>query len=100
MNIDPISISSLVQNTTNVQNNNSNSDAVSSFKDILDNVLNSANDSQINAEEETQKLINGDAKSIDTVMIAASEAQLNLELAAQIRNKIVDAYQEINRMQI
>ncbi|EYE88826.1 hypothetical protein Q428_06015 [Fervidicella metallireducens AeB] len=33
-------------------------------------------------------------------MISTEEARLALELAVQIRNKIVDAYQEISRMQI
>lgn len=100
MNIDPVAISSLVQGTNNVQNTKNTDTQSGNFEDILKSVLDTANNSQINAENETQKLVNGDAGSIDEVMISASEAELDLELAVQIRNKLVDAYQEINRMQI
>jgi flagellar hook-basal body complex protein FliE len=33
-------------------------------------------------------------------LLATEEAKLSLELASQIRNKLVDAYQEISRIQI
>lgn len=71
-----------------------------SFGDMLKNELNKVNDIQLNAEQATQDLLTGKATDIHQVMIATEEARLSLELAVQIRNKLVDAYQEISRMQI
>lgn len=70
------------------------------FADILENQLNKLNDVQLNAEEATMDLLTGKATDIHQVMIATEEAKLSLELAVQIRNKLVDAYKEIISMQI
>lgn len=95
MRIDGISffsIPELNKNTTTQENIN--------FGDILKRELDKVNDSQINAENATMDLLTGKTTDIHQVMIATEEARLSLELAVQIRNKLVDAYQEISRMQI
>ncbi|WDU83970.1 flagellar hook-basal body complex protein FliE [Caloramator sp. Dgby_cultured_2] len=58
------------------------------------------NEKQVEAENATIDLITGQAQDIHQVMLATEEARLTLELAVQIRNKLVDAYQEIMRIQI
>lgn len=78
-------------------NSNSNN---TSFSEILKSELDKVNDVQLNAEQATQDLLTGKATDIHQVLIATEEARLSLELAVQIRNKLVDAYQEISRMQI
>jgi flagellar hook-basal body complex protein FliE len=70
------------------------------FGDILKQELDKVNDSQITAENATMDFLTGKSTDIHQVMIATEEARLSLELAVQIRNKLVDAYQEISRMQI
>ena len=80
------------QNTTNAQSIN--------FNDILNNALDNVNQKQIDAETATQSLITGDAQDIHQVLLSTEEARLSLELASQIRNKLVDAYQEISKIQI
>ena len=70
------------------------------FLDTLKEKLNEVNDSQIEAENLTQKFIKGEEDDIHKVMLSTEEARLSLELAVQIRNKLVDAYGEFNRMQI
>lgn len=47
-----------------------------------------------------QIYIQGDNTDIHNVMLSTEEAKMSLELAVQVRNKIVDAYQELNRMQL
>ena len=42
----------------------------------------------------------GDVEDLHTVLIASDEASLALELAVQVRNRLVEAYKEINNMQI
>lgn len=71
-----------------------------SFGEILKNNLNKVNELQIKADVETQNLITGQATDLHSVLIATEEAKLALETTVQIRNKVIEAYQEINRMQI
>jgi flagellar hook-basal body complex protein FliE len=71
-----------------------------SFLDTLKEKLDEVNDKQIEADNLTQKFIKGEEEDIHKVMLSTEEAKLSLELAVQIRNKLVDAYGEFNRMQI
>jgi flagellar hook-basal body complex protein FliE len=70
------------------------------FLDTLKEKLNEVNYKQIEAETLTQKFIKGEEDDIHKVMLSTEEARLSLELAVQIRNKLVEAYEEFNRMQI
>jgi flagellar hook-basal body complex protein FliE len=56
--------------------------------------------SQNNASEQAQQLATGQAKDISSVVMAVEKASLELQLAVQLRNKGVEAYQEIFRMQV
>ncbi|SHE35776.1 MULTISPECIES: flagellar hook-basal body complex protein FliE [Caloramator] len=70
------------------------------FSNIIKEKLDKLNEKQLDAENKTIELIKGDAKDIHEVMLTVEEARLSLELAVQIRNKLVEAYQEINRIQV
>jgi flagellar hook-basal body complex protein FliE len=97
MRVDAVSFVNIpeIQKTTQTNNNN-NVD----FGEYLKKAIDKVNDKQIDAEQSTQQLITGEATDIHQVMIATEEARLSLELAVQMRNKMVDAYQELSRMQI
>lgn len=71
-----------------------------SFKELLVEELQKVNSLQKNSEYLNNKLILGEVENIHQVMIAAEKADLALQLTLQIRNKILDAYNEIMRMQI
>ncbi len=71
-----------------------------SFTEILKGQLNELNSLQLDAEYSTQQLITGEAQNAHEVMIKTQEAVLALEMTVQLRNKIVEAYQEIMRMQV
>jgi len=70
------------------------------FLDTLEEKLSEVNDKQIYSDNLTQKFIKGEEEDVHKVMLATEEAKLSLELAVQIRNKLVDAYKEFNSMQI
>jgi len=71
-----------------------------SFFDTLKQKLDEVNNQQVEADTVTQAFVKGDNVDVHQVMIAGEEAKQSLELAVQVRNKLVEAFQEINRMQL
>lgn len=71
-----------------------------SFSSALSEALQSANDTIINSEKMSEKLAAGEIKNIHDVTIAAQKAQIALQLTTQVRDKVVESYQEIMRMQV
>jgi flagellar hook-basal body complex protein FliE len=72
----------------------------SNFHSIFTGMLQEVNESQQVADDLAVKFIAGAVEDIHQVAFAMERAQLNLQLAVQVRNKIVEAYQEIMRMQV
>ncbi|MBB3109387.1 flagellar hook-basal body complex protein FliE [Paenibacillus phyllosphaerae] len=69
------------------------------FGDFLQNAINNVSNQEKNVHAVTDKYMVGQA-DISQVMIASSQAELSLSLTSQVRNKVVEAYQEIMRMQL
>jgi len=72
----------------------------SSFAEILDNSLKKLNDTKVNADNLTLKFLTGEIQDFHQVAIAMEEASLTMQLAVEVRNKVIEAYQEVSRMQI
>ncbi|MGE5559965.1 MAG: flagellar hook-basal body complex protein FliE [Chloroflexota bacterium] len=72
----------------------------SSFSQMLSSALKQVNDLQVQADDLAAKLATGEVSDAHTVMIASEKATLALQLTLQIRNKVIEAYQEIMRMQL
>ncbi len=71
-----------------------------SFSQILKSAVDEVNSLQQQSSEIKEKLITGQVQDLHQVMIAAEKAGLAFQLTVQIRNKVVEAYQEIMRMQV
>lgn len=71
-----------------------------SFKETLGNLVNDVNALQHNAEEATQRLVSGEVENIHQVMLAMSKADASFRLMMEMRNKILEAYREVMRMQV
>jgi len=71
-----------------------------SFKDMLLDAIYSVNQLQRESDAITEDFIAGRTDSIHDVMIAGTKASLALDFMIEVRNKILDAYQEIMRMQV
>jgi len=69
------------------------------FSDVMKEGLQKVNNLQVEADNNIKGYIAGE-KSIHEVMLATEQASMSLELAIQIRNKLVDAYKEFNNMQV
>lgn len=70
------------------------------FGEFLKGKLDEVNAQQVKSEDTTESFIKGDETDIHKVMLDTEEAKMSLELAVQIRNKFVEAYQELNRTQL
>lgn len=69
-----------------------------SFGEMLNQALQKVEKDQQNADEMMVKLAAGEVTDIAQVMIASERANLSLGLTIQVRNKVIEAYQEIMRM--
>ncbi|ACA56755.1 flagellar hook-basal body complex protein FliE [Clostridium botulinum] len=87
------------KNFINKNEKTENTESVS-FSEILKDKLDGANAKQVKANNSTEAFIKGDEIDIHNVMLNAEEAKMSMELAVQVRNKLVEAYQELSRMQL
>jgi flagellar hook-basal body complex protein FliE len=70
------------------------------FADVLKSSLDEVNQLQQKADAAITALATGDKMSLHDTMIAMEQADVSFRLMMQVRNKIVDAYQEIMRIQV
>jgi flagellar hook-basal body complex protein FliE len=71
-----------------------------SFGEVLKETVAEVNDLQIQAKNAAADLITGRGGELHDVMIQLKEAQVSFELVMAVRNKVIDAYQEVMRMQV
>ncbi len=71
-----------------------------SFVEVLKESINKANEIEKEADKEIQKLATMESKDIHTTRIAVEKADMTFQMMMQIRNKIINAYEEIMRMQV
>jgi flagellar hook-basal body complex protein FliE len=76
------------------------SEDVKSFGEYLGDALKTTNSLQKNSEKMDKALAAGQISDVSQVVLAAEKADIALQLTLQVRNKAVDAYQEIMRMQV
>jgi flagellar hook-basal body complex protein FliE len=70
------------------------------FKSILLESLNEVNRLQTEADQKVQALYRGETENVADVFAAVNKADIAFDLLMEIRNKLVDAYQEIQAMRI
>jgi flagellar hook-basal body complex protein FliE len=71
-----------------------------SFGDLLTKSLNQVNQLQLDNDEYKQMLVFGQVDNLHDVAIATEKANVALQITMSIRNKVVEAYREIMRIQI
>lgn len=69
------------------------------FGATLKNAINQVDQLQQNSDASTTQLVQGDRQDIHNVMIAVEKADIAFQLMMQVRNKIVNAYQEVSKLQ-
>src|SRR5690349_13145786 len=73
---------------------------VSDFATTLKDAIQSVDSLQKEADVKMQQLATGKSTNIHETMIATEKADIALRLMVQVRNKIIEAYQEIMKMQV
>lgn len=68
------------------------------FTDMLSSMVNSVNDLQSASAQAQQAMMNGESVELHEVMIKAEQAGLSMDFLLEIRNKLVNAYNDILRM--
>lgn len=71
-----------------------------SFADTLREAVTQVNELHLDADKKAQELATGKTDDIAGVMIATEKAEIALRAMVQVRNKIIDAYQDIMKMQV
>lgn len=73
------------------------------LNESFSNILKSAIDSVAGQEQAVHNLTNqyiAGQVDLETIMIASQKAELSLKLTSQVRNRVIEAYQEIMRTQL
>ena len=70
-----------------------------SFGDVLKNAVQGVNQVNDTATAQVNSLLQGGGGDVNSVMIAVEKADVAFQLMMQVRNKIVSAYQDIEKMQ-
>jgi len=70
------------------------------FDDMLANQVGKLSDLQTEGANASASLADGTATDVSSVVMAVERARLSMQLAAQIRNRAVEAYQEVFRTQV
>jgi flagellar hook-basal body complex protein FliE len=71
-----------------------------SFADSLKTAVNKVNQLQKEADIKTEDILTGKSTNIHETLITVEKADIALKLMTSVRNKIIDAYQEIMKMQV
>lgn len=79
--------------------NNVTEKQTDSFTTLLNQSINNLDSKQSESTQAIQSLVDGSADDLHTVMIKTTEAQLSLEVAVQLRNRSLEAFNEIKNMQ-
>lgn len=97
MRIEPLSLTPANAVKTADLSRNSESQG---FAQLLSEALGKVNNLQLQSEKASIDLAAGKVEDVSQVIVAAEKASVALQLTMQVRNKVVDAYQEIMRMQM
>ncbi|SRR6056297_699986 len=90
-----------VENTQNAKSIEKNEGSQKlNFSDTIKDFLDAVNKDQKEASQSVEDFITGESETLADAMTKLEEANLSFQLMLEIKNKLVDAYNELNRMQV
>ena len=84
----------------NITDKSGSKENTEKFSDILKNALDEANKLKIESDLLSEDFVLGKNDNLHEVMIASQKAELSVMFVTEVRNRLMDAYQEFMRMQI
>jgi len=70
------------------------------FRNVLETAIQQVEQFRNDANVKVEKFLSGETEELHSAALAVQKADLAFDLGLQVRNKVVDAYQEIMRMQM
>lgn len=71
-----------------------------SFVDTLSNAIDSVDGAQKLADQNIEAFVAGETEDLHEVMISMNQAKMHFQLMAEVRNRSLETYQELMRMQV
>ncbi len=99
MNISSIT-NSISPITTNQNSNQNKIVENKSFEGMLNDAISEVNKTQVEGYEAMEGIATGNVKNLQEAVQKIEEAELSLKLALEVKNKAVNAYKEVMRMQV
>ncbi|CAM3548104.1 flagellar hook-basal body complex protein FliE [Paracidovorax anthurii] len=70
------------------------------FSDLVTQGLRNVNDQLLTSQTDLQQLATGNVQNLHQVMIRLEESRLSFQLMMQVRSRLLEAYQDVMRMQV
>lgn len=71
----------------------------SDFFHTLEGAMDKVQEMQAGADQQVASVLQGDGQDLHSAMVAVEKADLSFQMMMQVRNKIVQAYQQVSQMQ-
>ncbi len=94
------SITNSIGQINNKQNNQVNNTDNNTFDNMLKDAISEVNSTQVEGYKAMEGLATGNVKNLQEAVQKIEEAELSLKLALEVKNKAVNAYKEVMRMQV
>jgi len=95
MKIEKVAFENLMNNEATITEKTN-----TSFSEVLKDSISKVSELEKEANQQTEQLVKMESQDIHNTLIAVEKADLSFQLMMQIRNKIINAYEEIMRMQV
>lgn len=100
MNIESIKMNDTIHTNKKVTHSPEEQMEGTSFKETLNGFFSEINDLQLKANNSIENFATGKVENVHEVMIAMSKAEVSFKFMMQTRNKLVETYKEVMRMQM
>lgn len=70
------------------------------FSNAFEEAVNKVDDAQKAADTQVEAFVAGEQENLHEVMIAMNEASLSFQMMTEVRNRAIETYQELMRMQV
>ncbi|WP_028550419.1 flagellar hook-basal body complex protein FliE [Paenibacillus sp. UNC451MF] len=98
--IEKLGLQPLQASTPTAPKSTSAAEVSEQFGQFLNDAMNKLKAQQVEVDKLNNQFAKGETSDVHQVMIASEKASLGLELTVQVRNKVIEAYQEIMRTQV